>query len=539
MALPPEANGHPPELPKDSKETPGASAHAERPQVPTNPSGSAKSPEQKSRPPKPKQKRPNYNLIHANPLPLTTHPLPAFHPSNPISLLRLYYIYLTHLFSPPSSHPPDLITGLFSPRTRSIHVTDSEAVRRLWEMGFWGKGTLSRSEPGWVERERVRLRDGGGGGAEAATRKRREERRVFKLERARLERERIERQRAVEEGRLEAEERIEGGGEEVLKTGEVREDDVRTLVGSQDASFEKANGHVEGKGLHEGRVPDADVLQAPDSTTQTPSKNQPAPTTPTQAPPTTSSAPKTQPDPDGDEPDIPNEEHLQLTLEEAFFLTYGLGLLTIFPPPPSLNPAPHHPGPTPYTNADMLFLSCHHSAFPPIDSGSGIAPDDQFLLNYVTYHHFRSLGWVVRPGVKFGVDYLLYNRGPVFSHAEFAVLIVPSYTHRYWNTPGGRSRRRIHYPNETSGFSNLEVDGGDGGDVSGGDGKDWYWLHCVNRVQSQVRKTLVLCYVDIPSPWEVGLDDEWDTEVDVGRLLRGYRVREFVVRRWVPNRSRD
>lgn len=64
-------------------------------------------------------------------------------------------------------------------------------------------------------------------------------------------------------------------------------------------------------------------------------------------------------------------------------------------------------------------------------------------------------------------------------------------------------------------------------------------MHCINRVQGQVKKSLVLCYVDIPSPWEVGLDDEWDVDVDVGRLLRGYRVREFVVRRWTMNRSRD
>ena len=142
-----------------------------------------------------------------------------------------------------------------------------------------------------------------------------------------------------------------------------------------------------------------------------------------------------------------------------------------------------------------------------------MAPDDQFLLNYVTYHHFRSLGWVVRPGVKFAVDYLLYNRGPVFSHAEFAILIIPSYLHRDWNSPGGMSRRRVD------------------------EQKDWWWLHCVNRVQSQVKKTLVLCYVDIPSPFELDLEDP--STIDIGQLLKSYKVREFVVRRWLANRSRD
>ena len=47
-------------------------------------------------------------------------------------------------------------------------------------------------------------------------------------------------------------------------------------------------------------------------------------------------------------------------------------------------------------------------------------PNNPFIIKYAVYHHFRSLGWVVRGGLKFSVDYLLYKRGPVFSHAEFA-----------------------------------------------------------------------------------------------------------------------
>lgn len=44
--------------------------------------------------------------------------------------------------------------------------------------------------------------------------------------------------------------------------------------------------------------------------------------------------------------------------------------------------------------------------------------DNPFLVHYAVYHHFRSLGWVVKGGIKFCVDYLLYKRGPVFHHAE-------------------------------------------------------------------------------------------------------------------------
>jgi tRNA-splicing endonuclease subunit Sen2 len=46
-------------------------------------------------------------------------------------------------------------------------------------------------------------------------------------------------------------------------------------------------------------------------------------------------------------------------------------------------------------------------------------PDNPFLINYIAYHHYRSLGWVVKTGIKFCVDWLLYKKGMVFSHAEY------------------------------------------------------------------------------------------------------------------------
>ncbi|KAF2768784.1 tRNA-intron endonuclease catalytic domain-like protein [Teratosphaeria nubilosa] len=193
--------------------------------------------------------------------------------------------------------------------------------------------------------------------------------------------------------------------------------------------------------------------------------------------------------------DIANQEHLQLTLEEAFFLSYGLGVLHIS----TLESSP--------SSSHLLNLFAAHATFPPSHLRS-IPPDNSFLLNYVVYHHFRSLGWVVRSGLKFSCDYLLYQRGPVFSHAEFALLIIPSYSDAYWKTESGNKERRWKE-------------------------KDWWWLHCVNRVQSQVKKTLVLVYVDVPAP------REWSEGGNVGELLRGYKVREFVVRRWIANRSRD
>jgi tRNA-splicing endonuclease subunit Sen2 len=145
-------------------------------------------------------------------------------------------------------------------------------------------------------------------------------------------------------------------------------------------------------------------------------------------------------------------------------------------------------------------------------------PDDQFMLSYVVYHHFRSLGWVVRSGIKFGVDFLLYNRGPVFSHAEFAVVILPSYSHPYYSSSD------IHIDPEIK------------------EKKSWWWLHCVNRVQSQVKKSLLLVYVEVPPPTSsCGINEgaKHEETSDIAALLKTYKVREVSLKRWIPNRTRD
>ncbi|KAI7315454.1 hypothetical protein KC315_g11084 [Hortaea werneckii] len=463
--------------------------------------------------PRPRKRGPNYAQIHAKPLPLEVHPLPAFHPSHPLSLLHLCYVYLQQLVSLPSSHPDAPYAGYFSPETRSVHVTDPATVRALWEMGFFGKGTLSRSEPSWLEREKARLlaerakRKGGvsGGTAEEATMARREERRLFKLERARAERERIERQRAVEEGRMSREEfeRLEAEAE-AIDTGTTR------AVAEAAVAAAKKAGSTEQATQPQPRVPDAEIIEPraaqPDDSTAPPDVTLTAPCGTAIAP----EVPEVhEPEPD---PLIENQEHLQLTLEEAFFLTFALGVLSI-----RTAAEPSHSLST--STSGLLNLFSQTSYFPPrplptLPSPVDVEPDSPFLLNYVTYHHFRSLGWVVRPGVKFAVDYLLYNRGPVFSHAEFAVVILPAYTHAYWQTAEGRERKR---------FKEMQ---------------DWWWLHCVNRVQSQVRKSLVLCYVDVPPP-PGSADEAGEGEGSVRGLLKGYKVREFVLRRWLANRSRD
>ncbi|OQO15285.1 hypothetical protein B0A48_00668 [Cryoendolithus antarcticus] len=468
---------------------------------PTSGNGTNASSENKAKPP-PRPKKPNHQHIHRFPLPLQTYPLPTFHPTNPLSLLQLGYTYLSHLLAPPSSHPARLYKATFHAESRSCHVTDPESIKALWEMGFFGKGTLSRSELTWEVRERAKRASGVGvTAAEDATRRRRDERKAFKLERAREGAEKVALQREKER----ESEQVEAGAE----FDESEEAEGHDEVPKLDASAEG-----------ESRVDDRVDSAEPGVWTKTDSTAGDDERTPLLASmsgevKSKSLALPSVPDPLEDnvvnEATFANEEHLQLTLEETFFLAYGLGVLDIALPPGVQTVDGPSPLPSPTMTFSHLFHTfAAHSTFPAQPSDQWLSPANPFFLHYATYHHFRSLGWVVRPGTKFSCDYLLYNRGPVFSHAEFAIIIIPAFEDEYWRTLEGVKLR--------------------------GDQKerDWWWLHCINRVQSQVKKTLVLCYVVVPPPMKGGRE----REVGVAEVLRRYKVREFVLKRWSMNRSR-
>ncbi|XP_014371333.2 tRNA-splicing endonuclease subunit Sen2 isoform X2 [Papilio machaon] len=95
---------------------------------------------------------------------------------------------------------------------------------------------------------------------------------------------------------------------------------------------------------------------------------------------------------------IKMQEKLMLSKQESFFLLYGLGCLQI------LN-----------NDDNVLNIEQCWKTFQE--------DDKYFLEKYVVYHYFRSKGYVVKPGIKFGGDYLLYKEGPSVNHADFIVLI--------------------------------------------------------------------------------------------------------------------
>eukprot|EP00667_Euglena_gracilis_P018492 EG_transcript_19650 len=55
-----------------------------------------------------------------------------------------------------------------------------------------------------------------------------------------------------------------------------------------------------------------------------------------------------------------------------------------------------------------------------------MCPASSFFARFKVYQHFRSRGWVVRHGLEFGVDFLLYAGGPEEVHAAFGVMLVDS-----------------------------------------------------------------------------------------------------------------
>ncbi|XP_053932375.1 tRNA-splicing endonuclease subunit Sen2 isoform X2 [Cuculus canorus] len=89
-------------------------------------------------------------------------------------------------------------------------------------------------------------------------------------------------------------------------------------------------------------------------------------------------------------------EYLQLSLEEAFFLVYALGCLSIY-----------------YDEEPLTILKLW-------EFFSEVKPD--FKTTYMAYHYFRSKGWVPKVGLKYGTDLLLYRKGPPFYHASYSVI---------------------------------------------------------------------------------------------------------------------
>ncbi|KAJ6581226.1 hypothetical protein B0H19DRAFT_1251454 [Mycena capillaripes] len=402
-------------------------------------------------------RRNDNNRIYACPLPIVFWYPP---PTRTRSILGLLGLTLTKVETPQCQ-------GVFDEATRSVWVSTKNDSTILWRRGFFGKGDLSRSEPSWLARQ-INSRRAGGNRLtpEEMTAKRRAERKQFKIDRARA---------------------------------------IAAVAAEAEAVFES-----------EGRVvvPALSGPAIPSAATWKPAPP-PVPTEPPDSPVTAhSEAPE-------DEEPPEDLEHLQLTLPEAFFLLWNIDCLAVSDPH---TVADKMQSPLSFIEAftiqnELMSIQQVWIAFqaayltPQLFMSPRPTPslqfDNPFLINYIVYHHYRSLGWVVRGGIKFCVDYMLYKRGPVFNHAEFSVVVCPVY-----EDPADQeaSTMDLHH---SSPFA-------------------WSWLSTINRVNSQVYKTLILTYVTIPARSRVSLD-----VLNSPACLQYYSVREVTVRRFIPARMRD
>jgi tRNA-splicing endonuclease subunit Sen2 len=200
-----------------------------------------------------------------------------------------------------------------------------------------------------------------------------------------------------------------------------------------------------------------------------------------------------------------DKESLHLSPEEALFL-FLLDFLEILP---ENNPE----NSTPLTLSQFLHLV-----------GSTARPDDPFLVKYLAYHFYRRQRLVVKTGLKFGVDYLLYDKPVPLTHARRCVNVLGSY--HLWpdaEDEGQRVERLVK--------SELS----------------WQEIMLWQRLMGTVRKKLVLCYVEIPRLSDNLTDDEggrrgWrdvKTKEEFEKVLQSYKIREMGISRVVMSRERD
>ncbi|KKY24189.1 putative trna-splicing endonuclease subunit sen2 [Phaeomoniella chlamydospora] len=301
----------------------------------------------------PRPKKPNYNLIHRFQLPVEIHPLPPLIPHNPLSIIAVGLSYLIQVINPPSQ---PTYNGYFSSATSSIHITDEKTCRALWEMGFFGKGNLSRSEPTWLAREKEKKKT-----SELATGKRRSERKEFKLERARKEQQEIEEKLRAEKTsshrpdylRVNTADIADIGGVIHQNAEQAKADLLRSLESEQleqpqpplqngtsippsnssSANVTPANEASGGGAIANGFVAKRKISNANGKSVRF------SPTIEARefdlSSPVVSPLKQPGPSPIAEsiavsKTEVENQEHLELSLEEAFFLVYGLGVLKIF-----------------------------------------------------------------------------------------------------------------------------------------------------------------------------------------------------------------
>ena len=182
----------------------------------------------------------------------------------------------------------------------------------------------------------------------------------------------------------------------------------------------------------------------------------------------------------------PVTEPLCLTAEEAFYLMAELSILQVSLPPPN----------------------SATQSLPPHQLWARLCRElSRFPFTYSVYRHYRRKRWVPKPGLKFGVDFILYKDGPDSFHSSYAVLVCENFEEE----------------EEEEGVAGCEVRA-----------RRLRWMevvaHC--RVSESTAKEMVVVRVTVPRGCALAhLQSSPET-------VEQLSLSETLVTRWVPDRDR-
>jgi tRNA-splicing endonuclease subunit Sen2 len=194
-------------------------------------------------------------------------------------------------------------------------------------------------------------------------------------------------------------------------------------------------------------------------------------------------------------------EHLQLSLEEAFFLVFAVECIAVSLSRSELATTEGGQSTAPLTIQEcwLQFAKCSLSAEKStiinecslqtqqsrtLCNKFQWRADNPFIVRYVVYHYFRSQGWIVKDGLKYGTDFLLYRKGMVFGHSQYAVKVIPC---SKFEAKEEESDRQSEPLLPTTQGSNIILTPAPGL-LQPHSVYSWQWLLTLNRVVAQVQK---------------------------------------------------
>ncbi|KAF9305372.1 tRNA splicing endonuclease subunit sen2 [Mortierella antarctica] len=221
-------------------------------------------------------------------------------------------------------------------------------------------------------------------------------------------------------------------------------------------------------------------------------------------------------------------EHLQLSLEEAFFLVFAIEVIEVTDP----SEDSEHKAAFSIQDCWLRFAQASVARSPIAKTISlpefQLEPDNPFIVRYVVYHYYRSQGWVVKDGLKYGTDFMLYRKGMVFGHSQYGVRAIPCHD---FGTLLNNQESKAHV-SALSMQTIQPVMSPTPGSSMPHTVYSWQWLLSLNRIISQVQKTTLICHVVLPqsiTPQQL---------CHPRTALPLYSVVELGIKRFLPERNR-